>query len=496
MSSWIDRRRAGILLHVTSLSGPFACGVLGREARDFVDAMASGGFGVWQFLPLGPTHAHGSPYESQSSFAGNPRLLDLRDCVERGWLSKEACDAVMHGRLDRDAALHMAAAAFWVEAQQDKALHDDIRAFCTEQATWLNDYALFATIKTIRSGEPWWLWPAPLRHRKPAALKVLENTHAEHIRHIEFEQFLFARQWQRLKRHAERRGVLLFGDLPIYAAHDSADVWANQQYFTVNDAGLCEEVAGVPPDYFSETGQRWGNPLYRWDILMSDDFGWWIDRIQAQLARMHLLRIDHFRGLEAYWAIPGEQQDGRIGEWRPAPGDALLTCMEQRLGRLPLVAEDLGMITPEVHALRKRFGLPGMKVLQFAFDGDPDNPYLPAHHEPDSVVYTGTHDNDTTLGWFQGLDEATRACLGSYIGTSCDDMPWPLVEMALASPSLLAVIPMQDILALDGTHRLNTPGTLDGNWSWRMRSMPEAARWQRALALIRKHHRQIEAAPS
>ncbi len=489
MSSWIDRRRAGVLLHITSLPGPFSCGVLGKEARDFVDGLISGNFTVWQFLPLGPTHGHGSPYESLSSFAGNPRLLDLRDCVSYGWLREEICEAVMYGKLAADTAWEEATRTFWAQVQHDDTMHAELQSFCTENAGWLDDFSLFAAIKQARSDQPWWQWPTPLRCRQPAALAEAKSTYADRIRRIKFEQFLFSRQWQALRHYADTRGVQLFGDLPIYAAHDSADVWANQQYFTVNDKGLCEEVAGVPPDYFSETGQRWGNPLYRWDRLSSDGFGWWIDRIQAQLGRMHLLRIDHFRGLEAYWAIPGKQRDGRIGEWRPAPGAALLAAMEERLGRLPLVAEDLGMITPEVHALRKQFGLPGMKILQFAFDGDLHNPYLPANHEPDSVVYTGTHDNDTTLGWYLSLDAATRACLAEYIGNQPEPMPWPLIKMAFASPSLLAMIPMQDILGLDSRHRLNTPGTTDGNWSWRMNDMPKECTWRRPHEFSERYHR-------
>lgn len=483
LSPWIDRRRSGVLLHITSLHGPFDCGVLGEEAHAFVDSLATGGFTVWQFLPLGPTHGHGSPYESLSSFAGNPRLLDLRDCVRQGWLRKDTCEAVIKGKIEPGIAWADTAEEFWEQTKRDASLAGEIRSFCVKNKGWLDDYALFAALKIEYADQPWWQWPGPLRNRKPESLKRSRQEHAAQIRQTQFEQFLFARQWQSLKKYSESRGVLLFGDLPIYAAHDSADVWAQQSYFTVNKAGLCEEVAGVPPDYFSETGQRWGNPLYRWDRLAENGFDWWLKRVQTQLLRMHLLRIDHFRALQAYWAIPGKQPDGRIGEWRPARGEELLEVLESRLKHLPLVAEDLGMITPEVHALRERFGLPGMKVLQFAFDGDADNPYLPCNHEPDSVVYTGTHDNDTTLGWFQNTPDDVRAHIAEYLDTGSDDMPWPLIYAALESKSRLAIIPMQDLMSLGGEDRLNTPGTTEGNWAWRLQSSPTDDIWTRTREL-------------
>ncbi len=457
--------------------------MLGEEAHAFVDSLAMGGFTVWQFLPLGPTHGHGSPYESLSSFAGNAKLLDLRDCVRQGWLTKDACEAVIRGRLKAEAAWAEAAGAFWAQAERDASLAGEIQRFCVENAGWLDDYALFAALKEAHADLPWWRWPSPWRRRQPAAVARARKEHAMQIRQTQFEQFLFARQWQALRQHAKSRSVLLFGDLPIYAAHDSADVWAQQRYFTISKTGLCEKVAGVPPDYFSETGQRWGNPLYHWDRLSADGFEWWLNRVQAQLSRMHLLRIDHFRGLQAYWAIPGKRPNGKIGEWRQARGSELLEALKDRLGRLPLVAEDLGLITPEVHALRERFGLPGMKVLQFAFDGNPGNPYLPCNHEADSVVYTGTHDNDTTLGWFQNTSEHVRKCIAGYLDNDCDDMPWPLICAALGSKGKLAIIPMQDLLSLGSKGRLNTPGTVEGNWAWRLQAPPAEEIWSRARKL-------------
>ena len=468
MIHWIDRRRSGVLLHISSLPGPMPCGTLGEEAHEFIDGLVKGGFSVWQFLPIGPTHGHGSPYESLSSFAGNEKLLDLREFVAEGWLPEDSYKAVIRGKLPSEAARWEATTGFQAQVEQDSALSREVNFFLAENAAWLDDYALFAALKKAHGDLAWWQWPKSLRKRQPKALAQANRDFSDLIHQIQFEQFMFARQWQALKDHAETRGVLLFGDLPIYVAHDSADVWTNKQLFTINDTGLCEEVSGVPPDYFSKNGQRWGNPLYNWDKLEEDGFDWWVKRIQAQLKRMDLLRIDHFCGLQAYWAIPGDRQDGHIGEWRDAPGEKLLGALLQQLGKLPLIAEDLGLLINEVRPLRKHFGLPGMEVLQFAFGGDENNPYLPDHHEADSVVYTGTHDNDTTLGWHQSLDEGARSHLAKYMGHSDEGMPWPLIRMALESVSELAVVPMQDLLSLDSRARLNIPGTVDGNWSWRL----------------------------
>jgi len=469
MTPWIDRRRAGVLLHITSLPGPQAYGALGEEARWFVDALCEGGFSVWQFLPLGPTHGHGSPYESLSSFAGNPDFIDLRECASREWIDASDLSSV-HDATSANTARIKAAIGFWNEAKENADLAESIRRFQTENATWLEDFSLFMALKNMSNGQAWWQWDKRLRLRDSEALADARHRHTGAIHQIIFEQYLFSRQWSALKHYAETRGVLLFGDLPIYAAHDSSDVWANQSLFTLNEDGLCSEVAGVPPDYFSKTGQRWGNPLYRWEVHETTGFNWWIQRIRAQLTRMHLLRIDHFRGLEAYWAIPGESKDGTLGEWRKGPGAALLETVSTELGYLPLVAEDLGLITPEVTALLERFGLPGMKVLQFAFDGSPDNPYLPGNFGPNSTIYTGTHDNDTTLGWFETLSTEEKERLASYADLSGSDTPWPLIRLVIESDARLAIIPMQDLLSLGSETRFNTPGTIDGNWQWRMQS--------------------------
>jgi len=487
---WMDKRSSAILLHITSLPGPFHKGVLGEEAFQFIDAMLAGGFRVWQFLPLGPTHSHGSPYESLSTFAGNPELIDLRPCLDAGWLpqdtSFEHVTREQHTTYRQQAALQ-----FWLDVQSNTELAQQVSTFQTEHAYWLDDFALFSALKSASNNAAWWQWSDDLRTRHEDALQAARETHNTLIQQVIFEQFLFDKQWQGIKAYAESKGVQLFGDLPIYVAHDSADVWANPQFFTLDESGECIEVAGVPPDYFSKTGQRWGNPLYRWDVLQADGFDWWVKRIAHQLTRMDMLRIDHFLALEAFWVIPAESDTGLVGEWRKAPGEALLQTLQDKLGNLPLIAEDLGTITEEVTALRKQFGLPGMKILHFAFGGDDSNPYLPHNHEEDSVVYTGTHDNDTTMGWFESSDEHVQQHALNVLHAKAEDMPWVLIEAALASPARLAVIPMQDVLELGTEAKFNTPGTLDGNWSWRLDtiSAPEHTCWQTSSGLNQAYNR-------
>ncbi|MDX8382383.1 MAG: 4-alpha-glucanotransferase [Ghiorsea sp.] len=476
MYSWIDKRRSAVLLHITSLPGPFHKGVLGKEAFQFIDSLISGGFSVWQFLPLGPTHGHGSPYESLSTFAGNPELLDLRDCVAQGWLEAGALHASLSSE-EHASNRKLASQAFWQALSEKPKLEAELEIFKAGHAYWLEDFSLFSALKDATNNLAWWQWEEPLRDRDAVALQEATGQYQPMIQQVIFEQFLFNRQWQTLKTYAEDKGVQLFGDLPIYVAHDSADVWANREYFTVNEIGVCTEVAGVPPDYFSTTGQRWGNPLYHWDNLEASGFTWWVNRVRHQFQRMHMLRIDHFRALEAFWVIPGESEDGIIGTWREAPGDKLLAALKESLGSLPLIAEDLGIITDEVTALRESYKLPGMKILQFAFGGGDDNPYLPHNHELNSVVYTGTHDNDTTQGWFDGLVEQQDQQhvvqhILSVLDAKAEDMPWPLIEAAFASPALLCVIPVQDILELGSEAKFNTPGTLEGNWSWRLDNIP------------------------
>ncbi|MDQ6995049.1 MAG: 4-alpha-glucanotransferase, partial [Mariprofundaceae bacterium] len=381
----LSQRQSGVLLHITSLPGPFNHGVVGEEACQFIERIQHAGYRVWQFLPLGPTHAHGSPYESLSSSAANPELIDLRQVAQQGWLSDTDVQRVIDGELLPCTARAKAALTFYQQLESDATLSRQLAEFQQGQAHWLDDYALFMALKIAHEGMPWWKWPVALRDRQTVAITAAKETLAGYIQQVIFEQFIFHQQWQHLKQHAEHCGVQLFGDLPIYVAHDSSDVWANRDYFTVNEVGLCDEVAGVPPDYFSETGQRWGNPLYVWDNLQASHFSWWIQRIEVQMQRMHMIRIDHFRGLESFWAIPAHRDDGIEGEWRKALGRELLQALHEHFGKLPLIAEDLGLITPEVTALRQDFDLPGMKILHFAFGGDANNPYLPHHHTQDMV---------------------------------------------------------------------------------------------------------------
>jgi len=467
----LDRRRAGILLHPTSLP----CGTLGDGWR-FVDFLADTGASVWQMLPLGPTHADGSPYHCQSIHALHPGLLSIERLIQSGWPGDS-----------RDPSQQWLASALAVLPRPERAAERmAFESFCAGHAGWLEDYALFQVLREEHDSRPWWDWPVPLRDREPAALESVAVELAGKLNRIRFEQYLLASQYAELRAHARARGVHLFGDMPIFVAHDSADVWAHRDCFKLDRHGQPRTVAGVPPDYFSATGQRWGNPHYDWAHIEADGFRWWHERFATELERFDLLRIDHFRGFESCWEIPANETTAINGRWVPVPGDALFTTLRQRFGELPLVAEDLGIITPEVTALRRRHGLPGMLVLQFAFDGGADNPYLPHNHVPDAVVYTGTHDNDTTLSWFQALDSSVREAVLAYLGTA-ETMPRALVHAALNSVAQLAVIPMQDLLGLGAGHRMNTPGTTSGNWCWRFAweqlTGETTEWWKRALRL-------------
>ncbi len=457
-------RRAGILLHLSSLPGPGMVGDLGENAYRFADFLAAAGMSVWQMLPVGPTMMEGSPYQTSSAHAGNPRFIDLAPMIGRGWIAPEA---VKDAPLSDEAwvrALRQAWAGFRDQASDDERAA--LARFAAENDYWLEDYALFKALQLVHGG-CWWQWPDALRRREPEALEEARQSLRDELDYIRYEQYLFFTQWWALKGHANGRGVLLFGDVPIFVAHDSAEVWAHPEDFHLDEHGQPTVVAGVPPDYFSETGQRWGNPLYRWEQLEADGFRFWVDRMRTQLKLFDIIRIDHFRGLEAYWEIPASEETAINGRWVKAPGRALFDRLHQEFERLPLVAEDLGIITPEVEALRRDYHLPGMKILQFAFSGGPDNPYLPFNHSRDSVVYTGTHDNDTTLGWYESLDHGGRAFINEFLGYPGEQMPWSLIRCAIASRAQMAIVPMQDVLELGSEHRMNTPGTVEGNWRWR-----------------------------
>ena len=461
----LERRRAGVLLHPTSLPGGVGNGDFGADAFRFVDFLAHAGFTVWQMLPLGPTHRDGSPYHSQSLHAGNPMLISLDRLVEWGWLDNQGRvepENPVAYRMDRLAQAHR---IFMQRANQDD--QQAFEAFINTETRWLEDYALYRALRREFSGQAWYQWPTLLRDRDPQALAEARVRLIDEIARVCFEQFVFYRQWRDLRAHAYERNVLLFGDMPIFVAHDSADVWTQRDLFLLDAVGQPTVVAGVPPDYFSKNGQHWGNPLYHWKHMQADGFRWWIDRMTTEFRRFDLLRVDHFRGFEACWEIPASEKSAINGRWVRVPGEELFDALKAHFGALPVVAEDLGLITPEVYALRDKFGLPGMKILQFAFDSGADNPYLPHNHGVMSVVYTGTHDNDTTLAWFESLPAERQLYVVDYLGYPHEAMPWPLIRSAFASVAQMAVVPMQDLLGLGRGHRMNTPGTATDNWSWR-----------------------------
>ncbi len=452
----LERRRAGVLLHPTSL--PDAThGALGQAARNFVDWLQVGGFTVWQVLPLGPVGADRSPYFARSNHAGDPGLVDLSTLVGEGLLESERLHSAPRAACLADAARRLQQPGPWRAAYE---------RFCAQAAHWLPDYALFMAIQLEESGRPWWEWPQALRDREGAALQQARLRLALEIAGIEAGQYCFYTQWAALRRYASERGVRFFGDVPIYLAPDSVEVWAHRELFELDASGRSTAVAGVPPDYFSIDGQCWGNPLYRWDAHSRTGFRWWLARLRAQFALYDLVRIDHFRGLEAYWAVPVGAPTAATGEWRTAPGAALLAAAQEAFGRLAVVAEDLGTITPAVEALRDGYGLPGMRVAQFGFDGSEANVHGLHHWTANTVGYTGTHDNDTTVGWISHLDGATRQWVADYVGAAPDDVAVGLVRAVLGSVATLAVIPLQDLLGLGSEARMNLPGTINDNWRW------------------------------
>ncbi len=433
-------------MHITSLppaDGPAtgAQGDLGAAAYRFVDFLAAAGCTVWQVLPLVPTHeGDGSPYNSLSAMAGNPDLISHELNAAHGLEGPESLDP-----------------------QQ----LEDFRAWCESQGHWLDPHVEFTALRQLLGDRPWPTWEPRLRDRDADRVAEALAPHADRTLALRFEQWVFAGQWRSLREYAAAQGVLLFGDLPIFVSHDSADVWASRELFQLDPTGQPITVSGCPPDYFAVDGQRWNNPHYDWDAMARDGFAWWRARIARQRDLFDLVRIDHFRGFEAAWHVPVEAPTARSGHWVPGPGHAVLEALVETAGPGTLVAEDLGVITAEVDALRTEFGLPGMKILQFAFDGSADNPYLPGRHGERSVVYTGTHDNDTTMGWWAGLGEETRAQVRSLLIERDEPMPWGLIRLAFASTGRLAVVPAQDLLELDSAGRMNTPGTDEGNWTWR-----------------------------
>ncbi|MBW4653011.1 MAG: 4-alpha-glucanotransferase [Kaiparowitsia implicata GSE-PSE-MK54-09C] len=472
-------RTSGLLLHPTSLSSPYGIGDLGPSAYEFVDFLWASGQRYWQVLPLGPTGYGNSPYMCYSAMTGNPLLISLERLKEGGLL--DAADLAElppypGDWVDYDVVretkmplLQRAAARF--KQQATPGQWQEFELFCASRSFWLNDYALFMTLKAVNGGSSWHTWDGAIAQRDPTALEEWRLKLSDDIFCQKFFQFEFFHQWQLLKRYANQRQIDIIGDIPIYVAHDSADVWAFPHLFHLDlETGLPQLMAGVPPDYFSDTGQLWGNPVYHWERMQATDFKWWIERFQATLEFVDIVRIDHFRGFCAYWAVPQGEETAMNGEWLEAPGVAFFEKLEQTLGRLPILAEDLGVITPDVEALRDRFQFPGMKVLQFAFGGDLDNPFLPFNFERNFVVYTGTHDNDTTLGWYDQLPEHERQNLAQYLGLwSPDTVHWDLIRLAMSSVANQAIVPLQDVLGLGGDCRMNFPGKPEGNWGWRLK---------------------------
>ena len=458
-----QQRKAGVLLHISSLPE----GTMGLQAQRFIDFLSATGVSVWQTLPLNMPHNDGSPYQCLSAHAGNPAFIDLQQLLQAGYIN--ATDLKIY-KADPTLAQHqkLFEKAFCVASQQpDTSDYITFKKFCKKHSHWLNDFALFLMLREQFNQTSWNSWPVAYKKRDLKTLNLAKKQHAHAIAVIKFTQFIFFKQWFELKAYANQHHIAMFGDIPIFVAFDSADVWANPDLFKIDKHCNMTVVAGVPPDYFSSTGQRWGNPHYNWRAMQKEDFKWWLARMHTQNSLFDMVRIDHFRGLEAAWEIPATADTAINGKWQVAPGNLLLSAIKKRFKKMCLVAEDLGIITDEVNALRHEYNMPGMKILQFAFGGGDDNLYLPHNVEANSVVYTGTHDNDTTLGWYQQLEENAKKHLHSVLNTDEPDMPNALIDMALATQADLAIIPMQDILALDSTNRMNTPGTLGGNWVWR-----------------------------
>ncbi len=484
-----DRRRSGILLHPTSLPGKCGIGDLGGAARRFVDWLARAGQSVWQVLPLAPTGYGDSPYQALGAFAGNPLLVSVEALAEEGLLAWADLaggegfpeEAVDFGRLIAWKSASLLRAAERFEARAPPARRRAFEEFAAENASWLGEFALFLALKDAQGGRPWWEWPEDLAARDRQALAAARRDLAPRARAHAFVQFAFAEQWAALRAHCRERGVLLLGDLPIYVALDSAEVWSRRELFQLDERGAPTVVGGVPPDYFSATGQLWGNPIYRWREMAADGYAFFVERARASLCRVDLLRLDHFRGFEAWWAVPAGAATAERGEWRPGPGAALFESLGAGLGALPFVAENLGVITPEVEALRLRFRLPGMAILQFAFGKDPQAPgFQPHNHGRDLVVYTGTHDNDTVLGWWRSeggdstrtLEDVVRekAFALRYLCADGTEMNWTLIRSALASVAATAMVPLQDVLGLGSEARMNQPSVPRGNWRWRFRA--------------------------
>lgn len=502
------QRHSGILLHPTSLPGPHGSGDLGPSSYHFVDWLVAGCQSLWQILPLGNLGPGNSPYMSPSAFAGNVLLIDLAQLRDAGWLTDDDLhpdDCFSHGKIDFSAVrsfrlsrLRRAATRFFTDARPE--MISEFTSFCDERRGWLDDYALFMALDEQfgGGGRVWQDWPPELTHRSSQALHAAAETYRDACNFWRFCQWCFYGQWARLKEYANRRGIAIIGDIPIFVSAHGADVWANQHLFDLDARGRPRVVAGVPPDFFSATGQHWGNPLYDWTAHEQEGYRWWTERLRGMLELCDIVRIDHFRGFESYWAIPSTSETAIDGRWEKGPGIALFSALQSALDDRKtqttsgprIIAEDLGVITPEVTALREAVGLPGMRILQFAFDGHSDNLYLPHNFESTTVVYTGTHDNDTTLGWWNALAAHEQDYVRRYLGISGEFSAWDLIRVASVSVAALSIIPMQDVLNLDSTCRMNCPGEAEGSWEWRF-SWSQVLPWhsERLAELTRLHGR-------
>ncbi len=469
------KRSSGILLHPSSLPGDYGIGSLGKHAMQFIDFLADSGQSYWQILPVGPTGFGDSPYQCFSSIAGNIYLIDIERLQEIGLLgpliNPELCaDKVEYERVipAMEKLLRTSYANFLRRINTD--LRKAYQFFIDEQDYWLFDYALFMAIKNSFELRAWTEWPEDIKLRKPEALEKYSKELIEEINFHRFSQFIFFLQWMEIKSYANEKGIEIIGDIPIYVSSDSVEAWTKPEIFQLAENMAPKLVSGVPPDYFSETGQLWGNPVYDWEYLQSTRFQWWKERIQASLNLYDIIRIDHFRGFAEYWAVPAGEETAMNGEWLVCPGKELFDELKNHFGTLPIIAEDLGLITESVVELRERYGFPGMKILQFAFDSDEKNNYLPHTYEENFVVYTGTHDNNTVRGWFEAASAENRIALLNYIGYEVEDVSWALMRMAHASVAALSVFPLQDVLSLGEEARMNVPGTTSGNWTWRFRA--------------------------
>jgi len=490
-------RSSGLLLHVTSLPSPYGIGDVGPAAIAWIDLLARSAQQWWQLLPLNPIGPGDSPYSSFSSMGANTLLVSPDLLVRDGLLPSTALPAspLSPASVDYETVRLLKGEMLegaWQSFQRGEApgLRAPLEEFIAGQADWLPDFSLYCALKERMGGIAWYDWPAPLALRERAALAAARRELADRTAFQVFSQFLLHRQWEEMRQHAREQGIRIIGDLPLFVTVDSVDVWANPSQFLLDADRRPTVVAGAPPDYFSPTGQLWGNALYDWDRMRQDGFRWWIRRMECALRFVDLVRLDHFRGLEAAWHIPAGSETAATGSWQPGPGAPFLERLQGTFGRLPVIAEDLGFITPAVRELRDRFELPGMAVLQFAFDSDPQNPYLPHHHARNMVVYTGTHDNDTTVGWFRGLRDAHRERVRTYTCADGGDIAWDLIRMAWASVASLAIVPLQDILMLDGAGRMNRPGVASGNWRWRFsEDHPVAARMEGLRGLTERYDR-------